>query len=429
MNSITTIDGRYQDYTNELKEYFSEDSLIRTKVTVECDYLISIVKILKNKDLDTVKNIYKNWNSDSSESIKSIEKITNHDVKAVEYYVCQKLDLMKLNDYKNYVHWGLTSQDINHISSILSLRSCMEDIMYPIMIDIIVGAVNIDQDETPMLSYTHGQVASPTTFRKEMMVYKERLQNQLFKLQSYRWKTKFGGTVGRLQVHKHLLPDIEWENFMNTFLMLYDVERHTYTTQIDHYDYLVEYFDTLKRFNTILIDFSQDMWLYISKGYLKQVAVANEVGSSTMPHKVNPINFENAEGNLGLSNCMLEHFSRKLPISRLQRDLTDSTVSRNYGTALGYAIISYKNILKGIKRVTLDKHAMSYDLNQNWSVLAEPIQYAMKLSNIPKSYEILKGLTRNKEISKDEIRDFIIKQDLDQSLKHKLLSLTPESYV
>ena len=188
MNSITTIDGRYQDYTNELKEYFSEDSLIRTKVTVECDYLISIVKILKNKDLDTVKNIYKNWNSDNSESIKSIEKITNHDVKAVEYYVRQKLDLMKLNEYKNYVHWGLTSQDINHISSILTLRSCMEDIMYPIMIDIIVGAVNIDQDETPMLSYTHGQVASPTTFRKEMMVYKERLQNQLFKLQSYRWK-------------------------------------------------------------------------------------------------------------------------------------------------------------------------------------------------------------------------------------------------
>ena len=429
MNNISTVDGRYQDYTKDLKPYFSENGLIRSRVRVECDYLISLVKLLKSENLDSVKDIYLNWEISNSNDVKMIEKITNHDVKAVEYYIREKLDFMKLGNYKNYVHWGLTSQDTNHISSILMLRECMETIMYPLMSEIIESIIKIDEGDTPMLSHTHGQPASPTTFLKEMMVYKERLNYQLSKLQSYRWKTKFGGAVGRLQSHKHLLPDYDWDKFMDSFLMLYNVERHKFTTQIDHYDYLVEYFDTLKRFNTILIDFSQDMWLYISKGYLKQLNVKDEVGSSTMPHKINPINFENAEGNLGLSNCLLEHFSRKLPVSRLQRDLTDSTVSRNYGTSLGYSIISYKNLLKGIKRVTLDREKLSYDLDQNWNVLAEPIQYAMKLSDIPGSYEKLKELTRSQKISKDEIRDFISKQEISQEMKEKLLSLSPHTYI
>ena len=431
MDNITTIDGRYYNYTKILKNYFSEHALIKTRVFVECEYLMYLLRFIKDTDRDItkIKTIYEEWDIKNSESVKSIEKITNHDVKAVEYYIHQKLLTINMEEYKNYVHWGLTSQDVNHISNLMMLRSCMNDVVYPMLEDIITSIVNIDLNKTPMLSHTHGQPASPTTFWKEMMVYKERLEYQLDKLKNYEWKTKFGGAVGRLQVHKHLLPDHDWDTFMNSFLLKYNIQRHKYTTQIDHYDYLAEFFDTLKRLNTILIDFSQDMWLYVSKGYLKQVTIGDEVGSSTMPHKINPINFENAEGNLGLSNCLLEHFSRKLPISRLQRDLTDSTVSRNYGSALGYAVISYRNLLKGIKRVTLDCERLESDLNQNWSVLAEPIQYAMKLSDIQNSYEKLKQLTRNQKISKNDIRDFIENQDIVPELKTKLLSLTPNTYI
>ena len=429
MNTICPVDGRYEKYTRDLKPFFSENGLIFNRVKVECGYLISLVRFLAGKDLGVVRRIYESWNLEKSSFVKEIEATTNHDVKAVEYYIHQRLDLMNLSEYKQYVHWGLTSQDINHISNILMLRDGMSTVMYPMMDRIIELLTTIDENKTSMLSHTHGQPASPTTFWKEMMVYKERLHVQLDKLKTYKWKTKFGGAVGSLHAHKHLLPDYNWNYFMTEFLKSYNIGRHQYTTQIDNYDYLVEYFDTLRRFNTILIDFSQDMWLYISKGYLKQVPVKKEVGSSTMPHKVNPINFENAEGNLGLSNCMLEHFSRKLPISRLQRDLTDSTVSRNYGVALGYALVSYKNIIKGIKLVTLNTEKISYDMEQNWSVLAEPIQYAMKLSNIPDSYEKLKDLTRGQKISKKEIRDFIMSQNINPSIQAKLLMLTPQTYV
>ena len=339
LRSISPIDGRYRNIVNnkdlDLSIYFSEHSLIKTRSKVEILYLIDLLNKLKvstnEKDLEC---LYKKWSICDSINVKEVEDITKHDVKALEYYLNIKLEDKKLEDIKKYVHWGLTSQDVNHVSQTYLLKEFTNNLLINKMGEIIYNIRNISKKSISMLSHTHGQPASPTVFEKEMLVFITRLEEHLNGLKKYKWKTKFGGAVGNLNAHKSLIKNINWENFCEDFLYKFDLERHKYTTQIDNYDYLSIYWDIIKRFNLVLIDFCQDIWLYISKDYITQKIIKDEVGSSTMPHKVNPICFENAEGNLGLGNSIIEFFSRKLPISRLQRDLTDSTVSRNYGVGL-----------------------------------------------------------------------------------------------
>ncbi len=434
LTSISPIDGRYRNIVNnkelDLSIYFSEHSLIKTRSKVEILYLIDLLNKLKVSTNEKVLEcLYKKWSICDSINVKKVEDITKHDVKALEYYLNIKLDDKKLEDIKKYVHWGLTSQDVNHVSQTYLLKEFTNNLLINKMGEIIYNIRNISNKSISMLSHTHGQPASPTVFEKEMLVFITRLEEHLNGLKNYKWKTKFGGAVGNLNAHKSLIKNINWENFCEDFLYKFDLERHKYTTQIDNYDYLSIYWDIIKRFNLVLIDFCQDMWLYISKDYITQKIIKDEVGSSTMPHKVNPICFENAEGNLGLGNSIIEFFSRKLPISRLQRDLTDSTVSRNYGVALGYCIIAYDNIIKGISRISVNIKKINEDLDNNWIVLAEPIQYALKLEGIKDGYEKLKEFTRKYEKpNKEQIQKFISDLDISNELKIKLLELTPNNY-
>lgn len=436
--AISPIDGRYSKQTQEFSNYFSEYALIKYRVFVEVEYFIELcdhplpeLAELKEADHSEIQAIYKNFDLKDAQRIKEIEKTTNHDVKAVEYFIKEKFNDLGLDKYKEFVHFGLTSQDINNTAIPLSVSEAVYRIYIPSLLNVIASIEKLSEDwkAIAMLAHTHGQAASPTLLGKEFLVFVERLNGQVQSLAKIPIEAKFGGATGNLNAHYAAYPDIDWIEFADKFLARLQLQRQLFTTQIEHYDQLSALFDNLKRINTIFIDFCRDMWAYISMDYFKQKIAANEVGSSAMPHKVNPIDFENAEGNLGLANAIFEHLSSKLPVSRLQRDLTDSTVSRNIGVPISHSLIALKSIEKGVKKLLLNKTKIDADLEQNWVVVSEAIQTVLRKIGYPKPYEALKELTRNdKHITQTEMNKFIDSLDISDDLKTYLKSITPFNY-
>lgn len=439
MTAISPIDGRYRSKTESLDNYFSEFGLIRYRVLVECEYFIALCNIpLKNlagvdkNCFDKIRKIYNDFSFDDALRIKEIEKTTNHDVKAVEYFLKEKFDDLGLADYKEFIHFGLTSQDINNTAIPYSLRDAIKDVYYPLIEQIINTLADMAEQwkHVAMLAHTHGQPASPTRLGKELMVFVERLNKQLELLKSIPCSAKFGGATGGFNAHMVAYPEIDWVEFANNFVgNILHLERLQTTTQIAHYDDLGAIFDNFKRINTILIDLCRDIWTYISMEYFKQKIKAGEVGSSAMPHKVNPIDFENAEGNLGVANAVFEHFSAKLPISRMQRDLTDSTVLRNIGVPLGHTVIALKSLQKGLGKLILNEDKLKSDLEANWSVVAEALQTILRREGYPKPYETLKELTRtNSKVTEQSIHEFIQTLNVSDSVKEEMMKITPHNY-
>ena len=439
LNAISPIDGRYSDKISVLSNYFSEKSLIKTRILVEVEYFISLCEIplpklksFKKSDFKKLRDIYMNFSEKDAKNIKEIEKKTNHDVKAVEYFIKNKFDKLNLNQYKEFIHFGLTSQDINNTAIPLNLKYALNDVYYP-ELNAIISHLNDSSkkwSKIPMLARTHGQPASPTRLGKEIDVFKVRIIEQLTLLKSIPIAAKFGGATGNYNAHNLAYPKIDWRKFSKKFVSKNLGLKHSFpTTQIEHYDHLAAIFDNIKRINTILIDLNRDLWLYISMDYFKQKIKDGEIGSSAMPHKVNPIDFENSEGNLGIANANFEHLSSKLPISRLQRDLTDSTVLRNIGVPFAHTLIAFKSTIKGLNKLIVNKEKISVDLNNNWAVVAEAIQTILRREGYPEPYEALKSLTRvNSNISKEEIHNFINKLDVNNNIKKELLKITPENY-
>jgi len=437
--SISPIDGRYYNKTKDLSRYFSEFALIKYRVHIEIEYLIQLVQLEKvpapsfsADQIANLRNVVAAFDLSDAEKIKSTEKITNHDVKAVEYFVKDQLENLNLGAYKEFVHLGLTSQDINNTAIPYSIKLAYNEVYLP-MINKLMEKLDHQIEEwksTSMLARTHGQPASPTRLGKEFKVFKERLNQQINILKNLPMPAKFGGATGNYNAHHIAFPSVNWEAFGRSFVEDQLGLHYSFpTTQIEHYDHLGAFFDTLKRINTILIDFNRDCWQYISMGYFKQKISKNEVGSSAMPHKVNPIDFENSEGNLGIANALLEHLSAKLPISRLQRDLTDSTVLRNIGTPFGHILISFQSTLKGLNKLELNQSKINQDLEENWSVLAEAIQTILRRENYPNPYETLKDLTRtNDKIDQQKIHAFIDHLKIKDSVKQEMKSLTPHNY-
>jgi adenylosuccinate lyase len=439
LNAISPIDGRYRNVTEKLADYFSEAALIKYRVLVEIEYFIALCELplpqLKNFDKSLypqLRSIYKNFTEADAEQIKTIEKVTNHDVKAVEYFIKEKLDDLKLDEQKEFIHFGLTSQDINNTAIPYSLKDSMQQCMLPVLNELIekLSGLAKEWEKIPMLARTHGQPASPTRLGKEVEVFVVRLKTQLIQLQAIPYSAKFGGATGNLNAHKVAYPEIDWLSFANNFVdKSLGLSRSYPTTQIEHYDNLAAFFDALKRINTIFIDLNRDVWTYISMNYFKQKIKAGEIGSSAMPHKVNPIDFENSEGNLGIANALLEHLSAKLPISRLQRDLTDSTVLRNVGMPLAHSLIAYKSLLKGLDKLILNNEALHDDLENNWAVVAEAIQTVLRREGYPKPYEALKELTRtNTHITQQSISAFIDTLKVSDEIKKELKAITPSNY-
>jgi adenylosuccinate lyase len=439
LTAISPIDGRYRVKTDVLSKYFSEFALIKYRLRVEIEYLISLgdnnlegFPSFTDKQRDNLREIYKNFKLSDAEKIKDIEKLTNHDVKAVEYFIKECLDSIDLSDIKEFVHFGLTSQDINNTANPLSLMEASNDVIIPEFEKLVEAVFNKleEWNDISMLAKTHGQPASPTKLGKEFMVFKVRLDRQLEALRASVFYGKFGGATGNFNAHLVAYPEIDWVLFSNNFLKeSLGLKRLKYTTQIDHYDTLAEYMDNLKRINTICLDLCKDIWMYISMNYFSQKVVKGEVGSSTMPHKVNPIDFENAEGNLGIANSILEHLSSKLPISRLQRDLTDSTVLRNIGVPLGHILIALKSIQKGWSKLMVNREVINKDLDDNWAVVGEAIQTILRREAYPNPYEKLKELTRNNEkITKDNILVFIESLDISERVKEELRAISPFNY-
>ena len=432
-SAISPIDGRYYDKTNSLSKYFSESALIKYRVYVEIKYLIELDSILDLKIPNILKlqDIYKNFNENDVLEVKEIEKETNHDVKAVEYFLKNKLEYHNLSEYKEYVHFGLTSQDINNTAIPLMIKNWLQNEYFLEIYSLLKNLKNLSKEwkDIPMLSYTHGQPASPTRLGKELMVFIERLENQIKELSNIQLCCKFGGATGNFNAHHIAYPEIDWKIFANNFTNKLGLKRSQYTTQIDHYDSLASLFDGLKRINIILIDFCRDIWQYISMEYFKQKTKENEVGSSAMPHKVNPIDFENAEGNLGIANAILSHLSEKLPISRLQRDLTDSTVLRNVGVPMAHIHISLSSINKGLSKLILNKETIHTDLENNWIVISEAIQTILRRENYPMPYESLKSLTRGNKIDKESIHNFIDELNIRSEVKEELKKITPQNYI
>jgi len=437
--AISPIDGRYRNKIEQLEEYFSEYALIKYRIFVEIEYFIALVELgipqLENfnkKLFRDLRKTYRNFTIEDAQRIKNIEKTTNHDVKAVEYFLKEKFDTLNLQQFKEFIHFGLTSQDINNTAIPYSLQLAVDNIYYPIFEKLVqkIYVLAGEWADIAMLARTHGQPASPTRLGKEFEVYIERLKKQIGLLNLIPFSAKFGGATGNLNAHKVAYPDIKWEEFANSFVNhVLNLERSNITTQIEHYDNLAALFDNMKRINTILLDFSRDIWTYISMDYFKIKIVANEVGSSAMPHKVNPIDFENAEGNLGIANAIFEHLSAKLPVSRLQRDLTDSTVLRNIGVPFAHTIIAFKSILKGLDKLSVNKEAINADLENNWQVVAEAIQTILRRENYPNPYEKLKEMTRTgKKIDRNTIQQFIDKLDVSASVKDELRKITPFNY-
>ncbi len=439
LTSISPIDGRYRNKTEKLSDYFSEFALIKYRVLVEVEYFIALCELplpqLKNIDKNiytALRDIVNEFSEEDALYIKNIEKTTNHDVKAVEYFLKEKFDALKLQDYKEFIHFGLTSQDINNTSIPLSIKDALDEVYYP-MIDELVAILSQraeSWESVSMLAKTHGQPASPTRLGKEIMVFVTRLQGQLMLLKSIPQSAKFGGATGNYNAHKVAYPDFDWKAFGNKFVAeQLGLVREEYTTQISNYDNLAALFDGLKRINTIMLDLNKDVWQYISMEYFKQKIKEGEIGSSAMPHKVNPIDFENAEGNLGIANAILEHLASKLPISRLQRDLTDSTVLRNVGTPFGHIVIAIQSMLKGLEKLLLNKDAIDRDLENNWAVVAEGIQTILRREGYPKPYEALKALTRtNEAITEKSIKNFINNLNVSEAIKEELRKITPTTY-
>ena len=439
LTAISPIDGRYRNATEKLADYFSESALIKYRVLVEIEYFIALCELplpqLKGFDkalYPALRNIYKNLSEADAQKIKDIEKVTNHDVKAVEYFIKEKFDGLKINEQKEFIHFGLTSQDINNTAIPYSVKDAMNECLMPVLEEVVnkLSAYSIEWKNISMLARTHGQPASPTRLGKEIMVFVVRLQNQISQLKAVPYGAKFGGATGNLNAHHVAYPQIDWLSFANNFVnKTLGLNRSYPTTQIEHYDNFAAYCDALKRINTILIDLDRDIWTYISMDYFKQKIKEGEIGSSAMPHKVNPIDFENSEGNLGIANALFEHLSAKLPISRMQRDLTDSTVLRNVGVPLAHSLIAYKSLIKGLDKLILNKDAFDRDLENNWAVVAEAIQTVLRREGYPKPYEALKELTRtNTHITKESISSFIDTLNVSDAIKSELKKISPSNF-
>jgi adenylosuccinate lyase len=437
--SISPIDGRYHGKTTELNNYFSEFALFKYRTLVEIEYFIQLheaglksLNPLSAENAKALRDIYIKFSLNDAKRIKEIESVTNHDIKAVEYFIKERLDKLGLSENKEFVHFGLTSQDINNTSIPVSIKDALNDVLLPELketLGILKGLAE-DWKDIPMLAKTHGQPASPTKLGKELNVFVYRLQNQIDELSKIPISGKFGGATGNLNAHFVAYPNLDWVKFSNDFLKnQLGIQRQQVTTQIENYDYLASLFDAFKRIDTILLDLCRDIWTYVSMDYFKQKIKKGEVGSSAMPHKVNPIDFENAEGNLGIANALFEHFSQKLPISRLQRDLTDSTVLRNIGTPFGHFVIALSSISKGLNKLLINEAKIKLDLENNWAVVAEAIQTILRRERYPNPYEKLKDLTRSNDvISETSIKNFIESLDVEEDIKAELRKITPYNY-
>ena len=446
LTAISPIDGRYRGKTEALAEYFSEYALIRYRVRVEIEYFIALCEMplpqLQDFDhslFEPLRDIYRTFTTADAQRVKDIEKVTNHDVKAVEYFIKERIDAMSSSEaatswqrYKEFIHFGLTSQDINNTSVPLSVKEALEQVYYPLVEELIEQLHDYAEEwkNIPMLAKTHGQPASPTRLGKEVMVYVYRLEEQLRGLKETPVTAKFGGATGNFNAHHVAYPQYDWRDFGNTFVAeKLGLEREQYTTQISNYDWLGAIFDAMRRINTIVIDLCRDFWMYISMDYFKQKIKAGEVGSSAMPHKVNPIDYENAEGNLGIANAILQFLAAKLPVSRLQRDLTDSTVLRNVGVPMGHAVIAFQSTLKGLRKLILNEQKLQEDLDNTWAVVAEGIQTILRREAYPNPYETLKALTRtNEKMTAETIAQFIDTLDVSDAVKEELHAITPATY-
>ncbi|MDU8886414.1 adenylosuccinate lyase [Yeosuana sp. MJ-SS3] len=439
LNAISPIDGRYRNKVEKLSKYFSEEALIEYRVLVEIEYFISLCEIplpqlkgINKSSFEDLRKIYKDFSTKDANAIKDIEKVTNHDVKAVEYFIKEKFDDLHLSEYKEFIHFGLTSQDINNTAIPLSIKEAMNDVYVPEYFSLVEKLQELSKEwaSIPMLARTHGQPASPTRLGKEIEVFVVRLEEQFNLLNDIPSAAKFGGATGNFNAHKVAYPNIDWKAFGSTFVQEKLGLQHSFpTTQIEHYDHMAALFDALKRINTIVLDLDKDVWSYVSMDYFKQKIKKGEVGSSAMPHKVNPIDFENSEGNLGMANAIFEHLSAKLPISRLQRDLTDSTVLRNIGVPFGHTLIGFSSTLKGLNKLLLNERKFTEDLENNWAVVAEAIQTILRREGYKNPYEALKGLTRtNEKITQQSISDFIDTLDVSEEIKSELKIITPSNY-
>ncbi len=439
LTAISPVDGRYRSKCASLDSFFSEFALIRYRVKVEIEYFIALCELplpnlatVRGAIFERLRDIYRNFSLDDAAEIKKIEATTNHDVKAVEYFIKERFDRLGLAQFKEFIHFGLTSQDINNTAVPISIADSLREVYFPLL-DSLISTLNSLAREwrfVAMLAKTHGQPASPTRLGKEIQVFAYRLEKQLEALKAVPISGKFGGATGNFNAHRLAFPEIDWPAFANSFLAnSLGIVREEYTTQISNYDNLAALFDALRRINTIIIDLDRDFWQYISMNYFKQKIKEGEVGSSAMPHKVNPIDYENSEGNLGIANAILTHLAGKLPISRLQRDLTDSTVLRNVGVPIAHSVIAFHSTLKGLGKLLLNKEAIDKDLNEHWAVLAEAIQTVLRREGFERPYELLKGLTRtNNEITAETLSSFIDSLELDENIKAQLKTLTPDTY-
>ncbi len=437
LDAISPIDGRYRSKTEPFANYFSESALIRYRVRVEIEYYIALMNQLgiecNTTDAEQLRAFYRNWNVDSAQRVKDIEKTTNHDVKAVEYFIKERLDAVGSTLPRELVHFGLTSQDINNTAFPMMMMEAHKDVVRPAYEELICKIESLAEEwrNIPMLAHTHGQPASPTALGKELMVFVYRLREQMKTIDSVPFTGKFGGATGNYNAHRVAYPQVDWRKFGDKFLKEnLGLERQQLTTQIENYDHLAAYLDALRRMNTILIDLCRDIWTYISMNYFRQRIKAGEVGSSAMPHKVNPIDFENAEGNLGIADALLTHFSMKLPISRMQRDLTDSTVIRNLGMPLAHTLVATQSLMKGLGKLLLNEAKLHEDLEENWAVTAEAIQTVLRSVNYPNPYEALKQLTRtNEKVTAETMSAFIDQLDVAKEIKDRLRSITPHNYL
>ena len=439
LKAITPIDGRYASKTSSLISYFSEEALIKYRVQVEIEYFIALVELklpqlsgFNTSLFSELRTFYTNFSTDDAQKIKDIEKVTNHDVKAVEYFIKEKFDALNLKEYKEFIHFGLTSQDINNTAIPLSIKDAMNEVYVPCLVELKNKLTSLATGwaDIPMLARTHGQPASPTRLGKEIDVFVVRIEEQFELLNDIKNAAKFGGATGNFNAHKIAYPLIDWKDFAQKFVNDKLGLHHSFpTTQIEHYDHMAALFDCLKRINTIIIDLDRDVWTYVSMDYFKQKIKKGEVGSSAMPHKVNPIDFENSEGNLGIANALFEHLSAKLPVSRLQRDLTDSTVLRNVGVPFGHTLIAFQSTLKGLNKLLLNEGKFAEDLENNWAVVAEAIQTILRREAYPNAYEALKGLTRtNSVINAESIAAFIETLEVSESVKQEMRVITPSNY-
>ncbi len=440
LNAISPIDGRYRNKTVSLSPFFSEEALIKYRVLVEVEYFIALCEAklpqlsgVNSKVFDELRKIYSEFSTEDALWIKETEKTTNHDVKAVEYFIKTKFDALGLDKFKEFIHFGLTSQDINNTAIPLSTKDAFEKVYMPSLIGVIakLKELSVEWKDIPMLARTHGQPASPTRLGKEILVFVERLEEQMRLLFNIPFAAKFGGATGNYNAHHVAYPNVDWKKFGTDFVEDILGLHHSFpTTQIEHYDHFAAFFDALKRINTIVMDLDRDIWTYVSMDYFKQKIKAGEIGSSAMPHKVNPIDFENSEGNLGIANAIFEHLAAKLPVSRLQRDLTDSTVLRNIGVPIGHTLIAFEATLKGLNKLVLNEPKFAEDLEKNWAVVAEAIQTILRREGYPNPYEALKDLTRtNSIINKEAIHNFIQTLNVSDEIKTELLQITPSNYV